>query len=143
MNVASILSAKGTSVLTAPPNTRIGEIVGTLKARRIGSIVISSDGIRVEGIVSERDVVHGIAQHGPAVLEREVESVMTRHVITCSPNDSVHDLMIRMTERRIRHLPVVERGCLCGIISIGDVVKFRLEEVQAEAEAMRQYIATG
>ncbi|MBM3508741.1 MAG: CBS domain-containing protein [Alphaproteobacteria bacterium] len=143
MNVASILAAKGNSVLTAPPTATVADIVATLQERNIGSIVISDDGARVLGIVSERDIVRDLALHGSSVLTRHVSDVMTRNVVTCSVGDSVNDLMSTMTAKRIRHLPVIDRGRLCGVISIGDVVKCRLEEVESEANAMRQYIATG
>ena len=143
MNVASILAAKGNSVFTAPPTATVADIVATLQERNIGSIVISDDGARVLGIVSERDIVRDLALHGSSVLTRHVSDVMTPNVVTCSVGDSVNDLMSTMTAKRIRHLPVVDRGRLCGVISIGDVVKYRLEEVESEANAMREYIATG
>ena len=141
MNVETILRAKGRDVATIEPDATIESAVRLLASRRIGALVVSEDGRRVDGIVSERDIVQGLADHGPALLERRIEDVMTRRVHTCSPEDTVEELMGRMTERRIRHLPVVEAGALCGIVSIGDVVKNRLEEVEYEASSLRSYVA--
>ena len=143
MNVKTIIGRKGRDVVTAREGDTIGEVAATLSANRIGALVISNDGFGVDGIVSERDIVHGLVEHGASLLDREVGLVVTRDVITCAPEDSVEDLMARMSDRRVRHLPCVENGRLCGIISIGDVVKYRLGEIEAEAEAMRAYIATG
>ena len=143
MNVKTIIGRKGADVVTARERDTIGEVAATLRARRIGALVVSNDGARVDGIVSERDIVNGLVEHGASLLDREVGLVMTREVITCAPEESVEDLMAKMSGRRIRHLPCVEDGRLCGIVSIGDVVKHRLGEIEAEAEAMRAYIATG
>ena len=143
MNVETIIGRKGRDVVTASERDTIGEVAATLSARRIGALVVSNDGFRVDGIVSERDIVRGLVDHGASLLDREVGLVMTRDVITCAPDESVEDLMARMSDRRIRHLPCVEDGRLCGIVSIGDVVKCRLGEIEAEAEAMRAYISTG
>jgi CBS domain-containing protein len=141
MNVETILRAKGRDVATIEPDATIESAVRLLASRRIGALIVSEDGRRVDGIVSERDIVQGLADHGPGLLERRIEDVMTRRVHTCSPEDTVEELMGRMTERRIRHLPVVEAGALCGIVSIGDVVKNRLEEVEYEASSLRSYVA--
>ena len=141
MNVETILRAKGRDVATIEPDSTVENAIRLLASRRIGALIVSEDGRRVDGIVSERDIVQGLADHGPALLEQRVEEVMTRRVHTCSPEDTVEELMGRMTERRIRHLPVVEAGALCGMVSIGDVVKNRLEEVEYEASSLRSYVA--
>jgi CBS domain-containing protein len=141
MNVETILRAKGRDVATIEPDTTVENAVRLLASRRIGALIVSEDGRRVDGIVSERDIVQGLVEHGPGLLEQRVEDVMTRRVHTCSPEDTVEELMGRMTESRIRHLPVVEAGALCGIVSIGDVVKNRLEEVEYEASSLRSYVA--
>jgi CBS domain-containing protein len=140
MNVEAILRSKGKSVATIRPEANIGEAVGELKRRGIGALVVSGDGSRVDGILSERDIVHALADQGAGLLTRPVSELMTRRVITCVPEDSVGDLMARMTERRFRHLPVVKDGRLCGIVSIGDLVKIRLEEVEFEASSLRSFI---
>ena len=141
MNVETILRAKGRDVATIEPDATVENAVRLLASRRIGALIVSEDGRRVDGIVSERDIVQGLADHGAGLLEQRVEDVMTRRVHTCSPEDTVEELMGRMTERRIRHLPVVEAGALCGMVSIGDVVKNRIEEVEYEASSLRSYVA--
>ena len=143
MNVKTIIGTKGDGVITALESDTISSIAATLKAHKIGALVISNDGVHVDGIVSERDIVHGLVEHGASLLDREIGLVMTRDVITCSPDEVVDDLMAKMSGCRIRHLPCVEGDRLRGMISIGDVVKYRLVEIEAEAEAMRAYIATG
>jgi CBS domain-containing protein len=102
---------------------------------------VSEDGTGVDGILSERDIVRSLAEHGTALLSLPVEDLMTRRVITCGPEDTVEELMSLMTERRIRHLPVLDGGRLCGLVSIGDIVKNRLEEVEYEATSLRSFIA--
>ena len=143
MNVKTIIGTKGDGVITAHESDTISSVAATLQAHTIGALVISNDGVHVDGIVSERDIVHGLVEHGASLLDREIGLVMTRDVITCSPDESIDDLMAKMSGRRIRHLPCVEGDQLRGMISIGDVVKYRLVEIEAEAEAMRAYIATG
>jgi CBS domain-containing protein len=143
MNVDVILRAKGAGVETARPDWTVLQAVQKLAELRVGALVVSADGQRIDGIISERDVMRQIAGGGHATLERPVDEVMMREVITCQRTDTVNHLMTVMTERRVRHLPVVEEGLLVGIISIGDVVKRRIEETEFEAEALRQYIATG
>lgn len=140
MTVQRILNAKGTKVVTATPDTPIHAVCKILKAERIGAVVVSKDGKHVAGILSERDIVRAIADRGLAVLEAKAEEVMTKEVQTCSRRDKVHEIMGRMSQQRFRHLPVVESGELCGMISIGDVVKVRIEEIEHEAEALRSYI---
>ena len=138
MNVDGILRAKGARVVTIGPDASVAELVAGLRDAGIGAMVVSADGRTVEGIVSERDVVRALAQHGSAVVNRRVSDLMTRNVVTCSPRDSVKQLMIEMTRRRVRHLPVVEDGALVGIVSIGDVVKNRLEEMETETNVLRE-----
>ncbi len=142
MTVRTILESKGTSVLTVPPTATIEEAVGKLKEGGIGALVISADGRHVDGIISERDIVRGLAGHGADLYNLPVRQLMTSEVFTCSPDDSTTAVMAAMTERRFRHVPVVEDGVLCGMISIGDILKKRVDEVQSEATALRQYIAS-
>ncbi len=141
MNVDSILKTKGSVVVTVAPGEKISVAAAKLKREKIGALVVSEDGIGVSGILSERDIARALADHGAGLGELAVGDLMTRNVITCAPDDTVEELMTTMTERRIRHLPVMADGALCGIISIGDVVKNRLEEIQREAESLRAYIA--
>ena len=141
MDVATILKRKGSAVLTVTPEISIAAVVKILREKRIGVVVVSDDGKRVQGILSERDVVRWLADDGAAVLDRPARELMTREVKTCKPKDQIADLMAQMSTHRIRHLPVVENGALGGMISIGDVVKYRLEEIEFEAEALKQYVA--
>lgn len=141
MDVASILKAKGKNVVTAPPDAKVAEVVRKLTEKRIGVLVVSEDNIQVLGIISERDIVAGLAEHGPELLDMKASELMTREVVTCAPIDGTSKLMVEMTERRIRHLPVVENGVLCGIVSIRDVVKNRLDEIESKASALRDYVA--
>jgi CBS domain-containing protein len=138
MNVEGILRAKGARVVTIRPDATVGELVLRLRDAGIGAMVVSTDGRAVEGIVSERDVVRALAQHGARVVDRPVSDLMTRNVVTCAPRDSVKQLMAEMTRRRVRHLPVVADGALAGIVSIGDVVKNRLEEMETETNVLRE-----
>ncbi len=140
MKVESILEAKGRDILTIPSDTKVAEAARMLKEHRIGALVVSDDGSTAAGILSERDIVHAMVDHGAAVQDLPVSDLMTREVITCAPDDAIVDLMTQMTERRIRHLPVVKDGVLCGMVSIGDVVKNRIAEVETEASAMREFI---
>ena len=142
MNVESILRNKGTRVTTIAPEARIVDAVAALRRNKIGALVVSRDGADVEGILSERDIVTAIAENGARALDLPVAEVMSRHVVTCRRDDAVADLAALMTERRIRHLPVVEDGKLVGIVSIGDVVKHRIDEVEGEASSMREFIAS-
>jgi len=141
MNVETILRSKGGAVATIAPRATIRDAAALLKRERIGALVVSSDGTKVEGILSERDIVHGLADRGTALLDMTVDALMTRRVFTCTPRDSVGDLMAMMTERRIRHIPVLKDGALVGIISIGDVVKHRLDEMEYETSSLRSFIA--
>jgi CBS domain-containing protein len=141
MNVETILRDKGRSVTTISPGASVGEAAALLRRTGIGALVVSRDEASVDGILSERDIVHGLADRGAALLDITVEQIMTRRVFTCSPRDSVGDLMSMMTERRIRHIPVLRDGTLAGIISIGDVVKHRLDEMEYETSSLRSFIA--
>ncbi len=140
MHVSTILAKKGHDVVTAGPNTTVGQAVTLLADKKIGVIVISVDGKTVNGILSERDIVRALAG-GASVDALPVSDLMSRDVVTCKPEDTIADLMAMMTDRRIRHLPVIENEALAGIVSIGDVVKFRLAEIEDEAEALRNYVA--
>ena len=126
---------------TIRPDQTIAAALAALRDRNIGALVVSEDDQQVDGIISERDIVHGLADHGSALLSLNVAEVMTRRVVTCGPADSVADLMAEMTNRRIRHLPVVHDGRLVGIVSIGDLVKNRLDEIEYEARSLRSFIA--
>lgn len=138
MNVDGILRAKGAAVVTIRPDATVGEFVRGLREERIGAMVVSEDARSVLGIISERDVVRGLAERGPRILEAPVAEFMTQHVVACTPQDNVKQVMALMTKRRVRHLPVVADGVLCGIISIGDVVKNRLEEMEMETNVLRE-----
>ena len=142
MNVETILRSKGRSVVTIAPDATIAAATALLRAKGIGALVVSADGATVAGILSERDIVHALAERGAALLDLPVAALMTRHVFTCKPGDSIAELMAEMTQHRIRHLPVVENGRLVGIVSIGDVVKNRLDEVEDEASSLRQFITS-
>ena len=141
MNVETILRTKGRAVETIRPGETVGAAIDMLVSRNIGALVASEDGEKVEGILSERDIVHALIRHGPHLLSLSVSEVMTRPVVTCDPAESVGELMAEMTNRRIRHLPVVQDGRLFGIVSIGDLVKNRLDEIEYEASSMRSFIA--
>jgi CBS domain-containing protein len=141
MNVSAILKAKGSNVITVKPDTSVADVVRLLAEKRIGAVVVSADGLRAQGILSERDIVGSFASRGPATLDKKAHELMTARVTTCAPHDELADLMAVMTTKRIRHLPVVEHGTVCGIISIGDVVKWRVEEIEREADALRAYVA--
>lgn len=140
MTVESILKEKGTKVATVRPHETIGTLVAKLKLENIGAVVVSEDGKRVDGIISERDVVRGLAAHGGELLAMTIDKLMIRDVLTCAPGDMVKDVMQTMTTRRVRHLPVVKDGHMVGLVSIGDVVKNRLEDVEMEARVLRDYI---
>jgi len=141
MNVHTILRNKGKSVVTIHPSATVERAVAVLRLRGIGALVVSDDGEKVAGILSERDIVDALGQYGSELLSVSVSEVMTCPVVTCEPDDSVAELMAEMTNRRIRHFPVMEDGRLIGIVSIGDLVKSRLDEIEFEAHSMRSFIA--
>ena len=138
MSVAAILKAKGPHVETTQPDATIHAVVWNMRVKGIGALVVSVDGATVLGLVSERDIIHALAEHGSRLLSSRVADLVTRPVVTCAPEESLTAVMARMTHQRVRHLPVVERGKLCGIVSIGDVVKQRLEELKMEANILRE-----
>ncbi len=142
MTVASILSEKGREVVTADVDTPLAAIVETLATRRIGAIVVTQSNGKVCGIISERDVVREIADKGVGVLDGPVSTCMTSKVVSCGENDTINHVMTVMTRHRFRHLPVIADGRLTGIVSIGDVVKRRMEQIERDAEEMRNYIAS-
>src|SRR5262245_47333923 len=140
MNVVSILRQKGRAVTTASPGATLLEVANKLAAKRIGAIVVIGARGEVAGIVSERDIIRALAANGAQCLAGPVSETMTKQVVTCQETDTLNELMAMMTERRFRHLPVVTDGALVGIVSIGDVVKHHVAEVEMEATAMREYI---
>lgn len=140
MKVRAMLSTKGSKVVTARPDTTVDTVIQMLKREGIGALVVSDDGGDIVGILSERDVVRALVDHGADLLTMPVSKLMTRVVKTCTLDANIHEVMSEMSRSRIRHLPVVEDGKLCGIVSIGDVVKNRLDELEAETTVLRDYI---
>ena len=143
MRARQILDRKGSEVATVTPDTTVREAVAELARHNVGALVVSPDGREVVGIMSERDVVRRLGTDGALVLDRPVEAIMKRGVRTCSPDESTDELMGTMTEGRFRHVPVVEDGALVGIVSIGDVVKVRIDELDHERQQLAGYIANG
>ena len=142
MIVSQILRDKGTAVLTIAPEASAVEAARVMNERRVGALVVRRGHGKLDGIISERDIVTALAEHGPEATERPVRALMTpaERLITCSPTDTVDRITAVMTDRRVRHLPVVDGPRLAGIISIGDVVKARISETLAEVEAMTAYV---
>src|SRR5579863_2044362 len=140
MRIATLLSAKGSDVATISGDTTVAGAVAELHAHGIGALVVSSDGEHIDGIVSERDIVRALFDRHEALLDEPVRAIMTSTVFTCSPDDDTEVLMTAMTERRIRHVPVVDGGTLCGIVSIGDVVKNRITELERDRKELVEYI---
>lgn len=143
MLLTDVLRRKADGVVTVAPDATVSDLLATLAEHRIGAAVVSSDGKAVEGIVSERDVVRAVAERGAGVLQEPVRQICTTEVHTCTPDAHVEDLMRVMTEQRIRHVPVVVDGALSGIVSIGDVVKSRMQELESERTALADYISAG
>jgi CBS domain-containing protein len=143
MNVAAILQDKGDLVHAIGPETRLEEAARRLDALNIGALVVVDERRQVLGVLSERDITREIARKGAAALQESAAEAMTAEVVTAAPADTLDELMARMTDRRIRHLPVIARGRLAGLVSIGDVVKWRIKDAELEAQAMRAYIAAG
>jgi CBS domain-containing protein len=143
MFVSDILAQKGGLVFSVTPGTSVAQLSQQLSTRRIGSMLVLDGEDAVAGIVSERDLVRALASHGAKAMELEARQVMTRDVVTCDPDDSIDEVMQTMTSGRFRHLPVVRHGELLGLVSIGDVVKARLEETKHETEALKAYIVAG
>ena len=142
MNVREILSVKGREVVTIDPNANLATAAKVLAERRIGALVVTGPEDRIVGILSERDIVTALAKCGIDALETKITKVMTRKITTCSLSDTISSIMESMTAGKFRHVPVVEQGRLAGIISIGDVVKHRLMEMENEQAALRDYIQT-
>lgn len=141
MGVAHIINEKGRDVVTIAPDASLAEVAAILAEKRIGAVVVVESS-QIRGILSERDIVRALAKHGGEVLTKSAAQCMTAKVVTCRPEDTINQVMQKMTSGRFRHLPVVEHGKLAGIVSIGDVVKRRLEEVEREADQIREYIAS-
>lgn len=137
MKVEGILKIKGAEVQTIESDASLVMAVHRLSMMGIGALVVSDDGGGVDGILAEREVVRGLARHGAHLLDLRVRDAMARSVPVCSPHDSIRDVMAEMTRSRNRHLPVVDGGVLCGLISLGDIVKHRLEELELEAQVLR------
>ena len=142
MTVKTILASKGTDVVTIEPTATLEVAIASLHARRIGALVVLGADQRIVGIVSERDIVRALSERGSQVLHEPLSQVMTRAVVTCAESDSVSEIMERMTNGKFRHVPVLNEDRLVGIISIGDVVKHRLTQMEREQEALRDYIQT-
>jgi CBS domain-containing protein len=140
MHVATLLSGKGAEVVTVPRSASVAEALGVLARHQIGALVVSDDGRRIAGIISERDIVRALDAAGPMVLDQRVATLMSIHPQTCQPTDVLEDIMGRMTELRVRHLPVVVDGEVAGIVSIGDVVKARIDELEANHRQLVDYI---
>jgi CBS domain-containing protein len=143
MRVSAILSSKGSTVATIAPDAPVSSAVNELRLRGVGALVVSNDGRTIDGILSERDIVRRLAERGELSLHEPVSAVMTADVRTCGPEDSLETLARLMTEHRHRHLPVTVDGQLTGIISIGDVVKARLSQLEDETRKLHDYIVTG
>ena len=141
MTVQKVLAVKGTRVVTAKPQSTVMQIADLLRTERIGVVIISASGKTADGILSERDIVRAIADKGATALELPADKVMTREVVTCGKGDTVNSVMAKMNAGGFRHLPVVEDGELRGLISSTDVVRYRLEQAESEAEHLRSYIS--
>ncbi|WP_229075497.1 CBS domain-containing protein [Actinoplanes sp. DH11] len=140
MRISDILRVKGDQVVTVPPGTPVEQLLEVLAQHRIGAVVVSRDGTAVEGIVSERDIVRALAARGAGVLGEPVSAIQTTQVRTVEPDAQLEDVERLMTERRFRHVPVVVGGALGGVVSIGDVVKFRIDELETERSTLADYI---
>lgn len=141
MHVKDVLANKGAAVATVAPNSLITEVIALLAQHHVGALVVSSDGRRIEGIISERDVVRSLHSRGADLLTTPVREIMTANVLTCGPGDEIRALARTMTDRRFRHMPVEVDGVLSGIVTIGDVVKGRLDELETEHDQLVGYIS--
>ena len=141
MFVSDILKSKGSNICSVTPEQPVGDALAIMMQHRIGAVLVVDSGGGIAGILSERDLVRAMSKNGKAVFDKRVGDLMTTPVITCSPKDPVGAIEGMMTAQRFRHVPVVEDGKLVGIVSIGDVVKHRIEEAEAEVDALRRYIA--
>ncbi len=142
MRISDVLRGKGTQVVTVTPDTTVRRLLAVLEEHGIGAVIVSGDGTSVHGIASERDIVRALAKRGAAVMSEPVTDIYTAEVYTVTPQTSLDDVMRMMTDRRIRHAPVVVDGQLRGIISIGDVVKNRIDELETEKTALADYITS-
>ena len=140
MRISDLLRRKGNLVVSVKPGQSVTELLNLLAEHGVGALIVSSDGKQLEGIVSERDVVRKLQRFGPELLDAPVRDIMTAHVHTCPPDTDLDELMRVMTQGRFRHVPVVEDGRLIGIVSIGDVVKHRIDELQSERDHLTAYI---
>ena len=140
MRISDVLRVKGTQVVTVTPDTTVQRLLAVLAEHRIGAVIVSHDGTTVDGIASERDIVRALARRGAAVMSEEVTAIYTAEVHTVTPQTPLEEVMRMMTEHRVRHAPVVVDGGLRGIVSIGDVVKNRIDELEAERAALTNYI---
>jgi CBS domain-containing protein len=143
MRISDLLRQKGTAVATIAPTATVRQLVTALREHNIGAAVVTTDGDAVVGIVSERDVVRKLDERGADLLGARVSEIMTRDVLTCGPDDTVDSLAETMTERRIRHMPVLEHGHLAGIVSIGDVVKSHIRQLETDRQQLESYILHG
>ncbi len=142
MNVKNILAAKGSDIVGIEPHANLAAAAQLLSKHKIGAVVIRGAGGRLAGILSERDIVRALAEHGAEAMTIQVAKVMTRNVVTCGEDDNIASIMEQMTAGKFRHLPVVTKGELVGLVSIGDIVKQRLGEIEQESEQLRDYIRT-
>ncbi|SDU43568.1 CBS domain-containing protein [Jiangella alkaliphila] len=142
MRISDIIRTKGKAVVTVPPDVDVRTLLNVLAENRIGAVVVSPDGSTIDGIVSERDVVRALADRGAAVLSEPVSAIMTAEVQTCAPHQHIDELAAAMTLGRFRHMPVVGESGLDGIVSIGDVVKIRITELEVERDSLSSYIRT-
>ncbi len=142
MHISDVLRGKGADVVTVTPDTTVRDLLEVLNEFRIGAVVVSADGAGIDGIVSERDVVRAIGERGAAVLSEDVSQIMTREVTCAEPSERLDHLMSIMTEGRFRHIPVLVEGRLAGLVSIGDVVKSRLGELEVERDSLASYISS-
>ena len=140
MKISDVLRTKGSAVITVAPHETIASLLGVLAQHNIGAVVVSSDGVAVDGIVSERDVVRQLHARGSELLDAPVSAIMTAKVLTCSPDDELTEIGALMTDNRIRHLPVVVDGRLAAIVSIGDIVKARMDQLATERDLYEAYI---
>lgn len=143
MFVSDILSHKGGLVYTVTPGTTVAQVAQQLATRRVGCVLVMDDQDTIAGIISERDIVRAMAQHGSDAFSIDVRHVMTKQIVTCDPDDSIDQVMAMMTRGRFRHMPVMRHGELLGLVSIGDVVKACIDEAKHETEQLRAYISAG
>ena len=141
MLVRQILNSKGGDIVSIAPSARVADVAALMSKERIGAVVVLDTDERLAGIVSERDITQGLADHGTSLLEMRADQLMTSEVVTCSPDDGIDKLMRKMTTGRFRHLPVMDETTMLGIVSIGDIVKHRLDELEAESSLLQDYIA--